>query len=222
MPSPAGSAARTWPSWRASPDFFLVRRARASGQPARSAGGDPAAPTFIAPPHRSSNATLSSGRRTALVRHDVEAAERDSVVLRALLVPELEAENDRLRRSLGLGHSLGWGFVPAEALHSRALGEEFTITLTRGAQAGVRPFSPVVAPEGLVGMVETVDPTMSLAIIWAHPDFRASALRWPPTAARSGSSARMEMQFQPRSDTLLLELNGVQLQCLHSRPARRS
>ena len=88
----------------------------------------------------------------------------------------LEAENDRLRRALGLGHSLGWGFVPAEALHSRALGEEYTLTLTRGSRAGIRPFSPVVAPEGLVGMVETVDPTMSLAITWSHPDFRVSAM----------------------------------------------
>ena len=136
----------------------------------------------------------------------MEAAARDSVVLRALLVPELEAENDRLRRSLGLGHSLGWGFVPAEALHSRALGEEFTITLTRGAQAGVRPFSPVVAPEGLVGMVETVDPTMSLAIIWAHPDFRVSAM------AADGSAfgiVRAHMSTSP--ERYLLELNGVQL-----------
>ena len=106
--------------------------------------------------------------RGALVRHDAETAARDSMVLRALLVPELESENDRLRRALGLGHSLGWGFIPAEALHSRALGEEFTVTLTRGSTAGVRQFSPVVAPEGLVGMVETVDPNMSIAIIWAQ------------------------------------------------------
>lgn len=144
--------------------------------------------------------------RTALVRHDAEAATRDSVVLRALLVPELEAENDRLRRSLGLGRALGWGFVPAEALHSRSLGEEFMITLTRGADAGVRPFSPVVAPEGLVGMVETVDPTMSLAIIWAHPDFRVSAM------AADGSAfgiVRAHMSSSP--ERYLLELNGVQL-----------
>jgi hypothetical protein len=102
--------------------------------------------------------------RLALMRHDQETAGKDSIALKALLVPSLESENDRLRHLLGLGHALRWGFVPAEALHSRALGEEFTMTLTAGARQGVRPFSPVVAPEGLVGMVETVDPRIALAI----------------------------------------------------------
>jgi rod shape-determining protein MreC len=144
--------------------------------------------------------------RGALIRHDAEAASRDSLILRALLVPELESENDRLRRALGLGHSLGWGFVPAEALHSRALGEEFTVTLTRGARAGVRPFSPVIAPEGLVGMVETVDPNMSIAIIWAHPDFRVSAM-----AADGSAFGIVKAHLGSGAERYLLELSGVQL-----------
>jgi rod shape-determining protein MreC len=144
--------------------------------------------------------------RTALVRHDAQTAAQDSIVMRALLVPELEAENERLRHQLGLGHALGWGFVPAEALHSRALGEEFTVTLTRGADAGVRQFSPVVAPEGLVGMVETVDPTMSLAIIWAHPDFRVSAM-----AADGSAFGIVKPHISSSPERYLLELNGVQL-----------
>ncbi len=144
--------------------------------------------------------------RAALVRHDAETAVRDTMVLRALLVPELEAENDRLRRALGLGHSLGWGFVPAEALHSRALGEDFTVTLTRGSKAGVRAFSPVVAPEGLVGMVETVDPNMSIAIIWAHPDFRVSAM-----AADGSAFGIVKAHLGSGAERYLLELSGVQL-----------
>lgn len=144
--------------------------------------------------------------RGALVRHDAETAARDSMVLRALLVPELESENDRLRRALGLGRSLGWGFVPAEALHSRALGEEFTVTLTQGSKAGVRQFSPVVAPEGLVGMVETVDPNMSIAIIWAHPDFRVSAM-----AADGSAFGIVKAHLGTGAERYLLELSGVQL-----------
>jgi rod shape-determining protein MreC len=144
--------------------------------------------------------------RMAIVRHDAEVALRDSVALRALLVPELEAQNDRLRRALGLGRSLVWGFVPAEALHSRALGEEFTVTLTRGSESGVRPFSPVVAPEGLVGMVETVDPTMSIAIIWAHPDFRVSAM-----AADGSAFGIVKAHLGSGPERFLLELSGVQL-----------
>jgi rod shape-determining protein MreC len=102
-------------------------------------------------------------------------AERDSVVLAAMTAPELERENARLRRMLGLGRRLKWGFVPAEALFSRSPGEEYTVVLSAGSRAGVRQFSPVVAPEGLVGMVRIVDPTKSIAIVWPHTDFRVSA-----------------------------------------------
>jgi rod shape-determining protein MreC len=113
--------------------------------------------------------------RAAFLAHDSQTVVHDSVVMRASSAYGLQVENDRLRKLLGLGRQLQWGFVAAEALHGRGSREEFTVTLTAGASAGVRPFSPVVAPEGLVGMVQTVDPTMSLAILWSHPDFRVSA-----------------------------------------------
>jgi len=40
----------------------------------------------------------------------------------------------------------------------------------------VRRLSPVVAPEGLVGLVRSVDRHTSVALAWTHPDFRASAM----------------------------------------------
>ncbi len=144
--------------------------------------------------------------RLALMRHDQETAGKDSIALKALLVPSLESENDRLRHLLRLGTALRWGFVPAEALHSRALGEEFTMTLTAGARQGVRPFSPVVAPEGLVGMVETVDPRMCLAISWAHPDFRVSSM-----TADGSAFGIAKAHLGSGTDRYLLELSGVQL-----------
>ncbi len=144
--------------------------------------------------------------RQALVRHDAEVAARDSVALKALLVPALQAENDRLRKVLGLGKQLTWGFVPAEAMRSRTLGEEYTMVLTAGSHAGVRAFSPIVAPEGLVGMVETVDPTMSLAIMWAHPDFRVSAM-----SADGSAFGIVKAHLGTGSERYLLELSGVQL-----------
>lgn len=144
--------------------------------------------------------------RRALVRHDVETAAHDSVALQALLVPGLEAENDRLRRTLGLGRALHWGFVPAEALHGRTPGEEFTMTLTAGSHSGVRPFSAVVAPEGLVGMVVTADPATSQAISWAHPDFRVSAM-----TADGSAFGIVKAHLGSGTDRYLLELSGVQL-----------
>jgi rod shape-determining protein MreC len=144
--------------------------------------------------------------RQALVRHDAETAARDSVVLKSLLVPGLEAENERLRRTLGLGHALKWGFIPAEALRGRTPGEDFTMTLTAGSKAGVRPFSAVIAPEGLVGMVESTDPTTSQAISWAHPDFRVSAM-----TADGGAFGIVKAYQGAGGDRYLLELSGVQL-----------
>ena len=114
--------------------------------------------------------------RAAIARRDDAVVSADSMAMRALTVASLERENERLRRLLGLGQQLRWGFVPAEVLHGRGLGEEFTVTLTAGDAAGVRKLSPVVAPEGLVGMVTTTDPNTAQAIVWSHPDFRVSAM----------------------------------------------
>jgi rod shape-determining protein MreC len=133
-------------------------------------------------------------------------AERDSVVLAAMTAPELERENARLRRMLGLGRRLRWGFVPAEALFSRSPGEEYTVVLSAGSRAGVRPFSPVVAAEGLVGMVKMVDPTMSIAIVWPHPDFRVSA-----QSADGGAFGIVAAHLGDEPDRYLLEMRGVPL-----------
>ena len=147
------------------------------------------------------NAELS---RAAWLAHESNTRVRDSLALQAMRVVSLEGENASLRRLLGLGHELRWGFIPAEALHSGAVGDEYTLTLSAGTRSGVRPFSPVVAPGGLVGMVQTADPRMSIAIMWTHPDFRVSAMATDKTAfgivqAHQGSDA----------DRYLLELRGV-------------
>ncbi len=68
----------------------------------------------------------------------------------------------------------------------------------------MRPFSPLVVPEGLIGVVTTVDASSSTAILWTHPDFRASAttpdgVAFGIVAAHLGSGA----------DRFLLEMRGV-------------
>lgn len=147
------------------------------------------------------NAGLS---RAAWLAHGENARVQDSVSLQAMRALALESENERLRRVLGLGGKLRWGFVPAEALHSGAVGDEYTLTLSAGSDAGVRPFSPVVAPDGLVGMVQTVDPRMSIAIIWTHPDFRVSA-----RASDRSAFGIVQAHQGSGSDRYLLELRGV-------------
>ena len=120
--------------------------------------------------------------RRAVLAYDASVRVADSIRLQAGQADVATAENERLRRLLGLGAALKWGFVPAEALHGRGLGDDYTMTLTVGRNEGVEPFSAVVAPDGLVGMIETVDARSSVAIVWPHPDFRVSAMSADGTA----------------------------------------
>ena len=114
--------------------------------------------------------------RAAIAQHDATVVDRDSMAVRAMTIASLESENERLRKILGLAQRLRWGFVSADVLHGKGLGEEFTVALTAGDASGVRRLSPVVAPEGLVGMVTSTDPQTAQAIVWSHPDFRVSAM----------------------------------------------
>ncbi|MDQ2930732.1 MAG: rod shape-determining protein MreC [Gemmatimonadota bacterium] len=142
-------------------------------------------------------------RRSWLTR-EVREAQRDSIALRSMSLDASLADNDRLRKLLGLGEALRWGFVPAEVLHGRGVGEEYTLVLSAGSKAGILPFSPVVAPEGLVGMVKSVDPTMSIAIAWAHPDFRVSAM-----AVDGGAFGIVGAHLGGEPERYLLEMRGV-------------
>lgn len=142
--------------------------------------------------------------RRAFMLHEERMETRDSVTMKALSVAALQSENSRLREIIGLGQRLKWGFVPAEALHGRGVRDAYSVVLSAGTNAGVRRLSPVVAPEGLIGAVERVDPTMSQAILWTHPDFRVSAM------SQDGSTfgiAQAHLGAGP--NRFLMELRGV-------------
>ena len=142
--------------------------------------------------------------RRSLLLDNERVAIRDSVALKAMSVGALENENDRLRQLIGLGARVRWGFVPAEAIHGRGVRDVTTMTLTAGSVAGVKRLSPVVSPEGVVGMVTTVDPTMSEAMIWTHPDFRVSAM------AEDGNAFGIVQAHEASATTgYLMELRGI-------------
>ena len=142
--------------------------------------------------------------RRSLLLDNERTAIRDSVALRAMTVSALESENDRLRRLIGLGARIRWGFIPAEAIHGRGVRDVTTMTLTAGSNAGVRRLSPVVSPEGVVGMVTNVDPTMSEAMIWTHPDFRVSAM------SEDGSAFGIVQAHAASATTgYLMEMRGI-------------
>lgn len=142
--------------------------------------------------------------RRAFMLHEERIEARDSVTIKALSVAALQSENERLRSIIGLGARLKWGFVPAEALHGRGVRDAYSVILSAGSNAGVRRLSPVVAPEGLVGTVERVDPTMSQAILWTHPDFRVSAM------SEDGSTfGIVQAHLGSGPNRFLMEMRGV-------------
>ena len=142
--------------------------------------------------------------RRSLLLADERTAVKDSISMAAMKSGALEGENDRLRKLMGLGARLKWGFIPAEALHGRGIRDETTVILSAGSRAGVARFSPVIAPEGLVGLVDQVDPTMSHAMLWTHPDFRVSAMS--PDGTAFGIA---QAHLTGATGGYLIELRGV-------------
>jgi rod shape-determining protein MreC len=149
--------------------------------------------TVRALPERAQEVTASAARRTLLVPFlaieeqttrlraaylDAERfrAERDSAAMRAVQAETLAEENARLRDLLGLRARLPPEPIAADILREATPTRGLTVILSKGASAGVRPLSPVVTPSGLLGVVRSVDPRRSVAVLWTHPDFRVSAM----------------------------------------------
>jgi rod shape-determining protein MreC len=146
-------------------------------------------------------AALVKGARA---RYGAVTAQRDSAVLVAQEVPALQEENQRLREVLSLAARLPRGHVSAEVLHQAAATDGFTLILGAGSEDGVRAMAPVVAAGGLVGVVRSVEPRTSVVMVWAHRDFRVSAMTLDGgvfgIVAPSGAAG---------PNTMLLELQGV-------------
>src|SRR5437879_12554536 len=84
----------------------------------------------------------------SLSSYDGVVAQRDSAALAATFLPELRAEDTRLRGLLGLGARLGSGYVPAEVLHEALPTNPLTLIVSAGRRQGVKPLAAVVSPEG--------------------------------------------------------------------------
>src|SRR5438552_1028310 len=114
----------------------------------------------------------------SLTAMSLPPAWRDPIasVMRHTFLPELRAENERLRGLLGLGQRLASGYAPAEVLHQAAPTDPLALVISAGRREGVRPLAAVVSPEGLIGLVSTVDARTSVVVTWANLEFRASAM----------------------------------------------
>jgi rod shape-determining protein MreC len=137
--------------------------------------------------------------------------ERDSAAYAAQGLPALSVENERLRSLLGLSHRIKTPYVAAEVLHQAQVTDARMLLLSVGQVEGVTSFDPIVAPEGLVGVIWNAGRTTSVAMTWAHPEFRVSAftanggaygiVAASPNA--SGSEAYLEFRGVPYRDSVM-------------------
>jgi len=114
--------------------------------------------------------------RTSRARFQALQAERDSVAYAAQTLGEVTAENERLRALLGVRARAGFATVPVEVLHQTVPTDGRSLVLSAGRRAGVVAGAPVIGPDGLVGLVLSAGRETSVAMTWAHPDFRVSAV----------------------------------------------
>jgi rod shape-determining protein MreC len=148
--------------------------------------------------------------RTSRDRLRTITAERDSAAYRAQALPSLLAENERLRQLLSLSRRTSSPYVAAEVLHQAQATDGRTLLLSAGARDGVAAFDPVLAPEGLIGVVLSVSERTSVVMTWAHPEFRVSAFTVTgnaagvvaPFAGADGVDGALEFRGVPYRDSV--------------------
>jgi rod shape-determining protein MreC len=113
--------------------------------------------------------------RTSRARLKAITVQRDSAAYLAQGIPSLMAENERLRQLLALSRRLSTPNVAGELLHQAQATDGRTLLIDVGRNDLVSEFDPVVAPEGLIGMVLTATEHSSVVMTWAHPEFRVAA-----------------------------------------------
>ena len=104
--------------------------------------------------------------------------ERDSLAAESQALQGVEEENQRLRALLGLAERGQNQFAAANLYPAGRAGEvvKRSFILDVGEASGARADAPVVARDGLVGVVRAVSLSQAAGDFWTHPDFRVSAM----------------------------------------------
>jgi len=125
-----------------------------------------------------------------------EAVER---ALRVQQAAALEAENERLRRLLGAGESVGSPTRLARVLYESRDAFSRKLVLDQGGQAGVRPGQPVIDDRGVVGQITRVFPlTSELTLLTDHDQSIAvQLLRYGLRGVVFGDGGGLELRYMP-------------------------
>ena len=148
--------------------------------------------------------------RTSRERLRAITGQRDSAAFLAQGIPSLLAENERLRKLLALSRRLATPYVAAEVLHQSQATDGRTLLLSVGTRDGVSEFDPVVAPEGLIGVVLSAAERTAVVMTWAHPEFRVSAFTAAgdasgivaPSLSSTGGDGALEFRGVPYRDSV--------------------
>jgi len=132
------------------------------------------------------------------------SAQRDSAAIDSLRLYTLSEENAQLRELLALSVRMPTRHVAAEVLHQSSPLGQFTLLLSVGSNDGVSEMAPVIAPQGLVGVIRNVGGSTSLAVVWTHPDFRVSTM-----TADGSVFGIAEPRGRTGPRTSLMELRGI-------------
>ena len=96
-------------------------------------------------------------------------------------------------------------------LHQAQATDARMLLLNVGSMQGVAGFDPIVAPEGLIGVIWNASRNTSVAMTWAHPEFRVSAFIANGSAfgivaaspSGTGSDAYLEFRGVPYRDSIV-------------------
>ena len=106
-----------------------------------------------------------------------EALRRQNDELRIRLQQDaaLWSENARLRGLVGWPRQTPWNLQLARVVARDPANWWRSLQIDLGARDGLKPNSPVLTPDGLVGRIQSVGQTRSQVILLGNPDLRVSA-----------------------------------------------
>jgi rod shape-determining protein MreC len=148
-------------------------------------------------PFLTAQSALASRRARSVDVTEIRA-QRDSLVALVSAQATLAEENHKLRELTGLMARAGTAIIPAEVLRLGVGPAESLFMINKGKADGVTVNSPVIAPEGLLGIVVNVDEHLAVARDWTHEMFAASAMTVNGSAmgiveVRRGRTREMDM-----------------------------
>ncbi len=143
----------------------------------------------------------------------------------ARLAAELALENAWLRSTLNRENATTLSYPPQTRLiRASIIGCDLAtlkrfFIIARGANDGIRPGTPVISPEGIVGVVTSTSPAQSLIQTIFEPDFRVAvlnnrtrevALALPgPEGLLQLEYAAKDADFQPGDTIITSGMGGV-------------